>query len=904
MNILFNVLDLDGVAPLSTLKIRTKLLMYWAIYTVLFAMIFIIVFRVVFSKNLTFIQSGDGIDYDVVSIKYQSEYLRTIISNILSGKFQIPMFDFRMGLGNDISQAMGNATRREIYSSLSVFFPSRYEEFLSNTFVFHVYLAGLTFSVFCMYARRKYWAILLGSLCYAFNGGYVISHILGPMFPLVYTPIMFMGLDFILRKKKPFLFILSVFLMAITGFYYLFMVTVFFAVYAFIRVHHLYGKTFWKQLVPLALRAASSFILGLMMSAIIFLPTVLGYLDSNRTGIQGNLLKSERYRASSLLFFNIDVIIDRLFFSLTYKSLLLPSIVLIAIILLFTNKSNKNDKYHLIAFFFFAFMVYITPLGNLFMNGFAYINERWVFLFIFILCFITVYKLPRMLDLKAKEMIVIYALIGFFGFYGIVNNYVTQATVFFMLSFTAVCISTLKTTSQAPGMLALPAAKIRAILILSAAVIINLIVIDVLGLYWATSSYTRFVKKGSTNKMYSELPNVPESVKAKDVSFYRLDTPMNLNYTNAPLFLDYNGISIYLSMVNRYVTEALMELENISMQATHRIYNFNSRTVLNALSSVKYYAEKGTGAINVPFGYSLFDVDETSLQNTYQNDYALPLGYTYDKSISYDEYRTLNALEKQEAMLQAVVLNPEHANAKIDDLQFTIKEIPYKYKLNWLTWDNGILTGYANNASLTLSFSGTGNSETYMRLSGFFDTGDLFTHNIQFDKEQFIQLSTHFSHYLDRNGNYLYNCGYSEDGRTSATLVFDRATRFMLEDIKVYCYPMDNYPEQVMALKNEPLENINVTTNRVTGEISVSKDKYLVLSIPWSKGWSAKVDGNSAGILRANTMFMALPLAAGNHAIELDYCTPGIKLGALLSAIGFAMLICLWLLQKRFDKLQ
>jgi uncharacterized membrane protein YfhO len=45
---------------------------------------------------------------------------------------------------------------------------------------------------------------------------------------------------------------------------------------------------------------------------------------------------------------------------------------------------------------------------------------------------------------------------------------------------------------------------------------------------------------------------------------------------------------------------------------------------------------------------------------------------------------------------------------------------------------------------------------------------------------------------------------------------------------------MQQYPAQVKALQEEVLEKSKVTRNRVTGEISVSKDKFLVLSIPYS----------------------------------------------------------------------
>jgi len=62
------------------------------------------------------------------------------------------------------------------------------------------------------------------------------------------------------------------------------------------------------------------------------------------------------------------------------------------------------------------------------------------------------------------------------------------------------------------------------------------------------------------------------------------------------------------------------------------------------------------------------------------------------------------------------------------------------------------------------------------------------------------------------------------------------------------------------------------------------------MSIPYSKGWSAKVDGKAVKILRGNIMFMAIPLEAGYHEIEFTYCTPGLRLGCLLSLFSLALL--------------
>jgi len=137
--------------------------------------------------------------------------------------------------------------------------------------------------------------------------------------------------------------------------------------------------------------------------------------------------------------------------------------------------------------------------------------------------------------------------------------------------------------------------------------------------------------------------------------------------------------------------------------------------------------------------------------------------------------------------------------------------------------------------------------------------------------------------------NYLFNLGYSEEIRTTCTITFPAKGTYQLDDIALYALPMDKYPEQIEALRAEPLENITFESNRITGTVNLSSDKILCVSIPYSTGWSAKVDGKGAEILRGNIMFIALPLAEGYHEIELNYCSPGLKLGIALSIICFGV---------------
>ena len=115
---------------------------------------------------------------------------------------------------------------------------------------------------------------------------------------------------------------------------------------------------------------------------------------------------------------------------------------------------------------------------------------------------------------------------------------------------------------------------------------------------------------------------------------------------------------------------------------------------------------------------------------------------------------------------------------------------------------------------------------------------------------------------------------------------------------------MYNYDQYVSALSKDELKNVEIADNSVSGTINVEKQKILCLSIPYTKGWTAYVDGVETELLRANTWSMALNIEPGEHTIELRYKTPGLTTGLLASAIGIVGLGVILLLYRRNYKKQ
>ena len=142
--------------------------------------------------------------------------------------------------------------------------------------------------------------------------------------------------------------------------------------------------------------------------------------------------------------------------------------------------------------------------------------------------------------------------------------------------------------------------------------------------------------------------------------------------------------------------------------------------------------------------------------------------------------------------------------------------------------------------------------------------------------------------------------------KTVLKLTFDQPGIYDLSDIEVLEQPIDQASQQIADLKADTMQNVKIGKNKITGTIDLQKAKMLCISIPYSKGWSATVDGKKAELLQADTAFSALALDKGKHTIELQYHTPYLKEGAYISTAGviaFAVLIIITEKRKKTDYL-
>lgn len=101
------------------------------------------------------------------------------------------------------------------------------------------------------------------------------------------------------------------------------------------------------------------------------------------------------------------------------------------------------------------------------------------------------------------------------------------------------------------------------------------------------------------------------------------------------------------------------------------------------------------------------------------------------------------------------------------------------------------------------------------------------------------------------------------------------------------------------TLMNDAVVNlIEHNQNKYLLTTRSDSDGILVISNRFDKNWHAKIDSNEEKILKANYLFMAVRVPAGEHLIELSYNNKRFSMGCWISLSTLVALVCLMTFRK------
>ncbi len=358
------------------------------------------------------------------------------------------------------------------------------------------------------------------------------------------------------------------------------------------------------------------------------------------------------------------------------------------------------------------------------------------------------------------------------------------------------------------------------------------------------------------------------------------------------------------------------------LDSMFKIAGLDDRAWLAALASVGYYAVEQGKEFQLPYGYKLVREFKRGkkIYGLYENQYFLPFGITYDSYMTesqLEEETRKDGVKLQELMLKTVILDEASLTDETSGFQKQIagvnrrssapalssKEIPYEIQsTNQVEIREGKAVVKKNGGSLTLRLKEpVSEAELYLYLPGY----QMAQKNRTYcditavrgkQKKTIRALTNQWNWYFGRE-EYLFHLGMAEgeEGETLCKIRFQFKGSFELEKLRIIAQGMENYGETMQARKEHAMEHVVTDKNCIRGDVTVPSDQLLFLSIPYSEGWKALVNGKKTSVCRANTAYMALPLKAGDNAVELYYETPYLRLGLAISLAGLLACAGYWI---------
>lgn len=884
-------------------------LLYTVHYTLLFALVSHYVFLPFEEAGKSLIWTTDGMSQHFSRLSYISQTFRNGIQALLNGEgWTIPLYDFRTGLvAQDLQIGFPQL--------LAVFCPwDQIDRFYQVYVVSNYYLMGLSFSAFGFFWKQKPLAVLIGAISYSFCGYSLYAGVQNPHFvvPMIFLPLLIMGTERVLRKERAYLLLVTVFLSLTTqwGLYFSCMQAIFVALYVFVRFPVVYPKNRWNEFVRLLGRLCVWGGIGVLLAAFVAVPSLMSVLGIERIGhdisaYTNFLAYSKDYYEEFLTYFTlVPTLIGSSWNYWTY--LAFPVLTIPAIVLLFVRR--KKDEQSLRILFGILTVMLMIPAVAYVMSGFSNVTNRFLFGYSFCTAAILMFMAPHFVTISRNEASVV----------GIV-----------IVSYFVICRFFIEKEFYSP----VPFVMLGAVLALALCCFAagekgrRYLLPVCLLITCCSVCHTAFLRydptEGNYVKEFTQDPyatikagqyaslDKSETVKT-DESFFRVaGNGMTRSVSTYSFYYDLNGVSMYpysgwSSEYVNWVKELELPWGAHCKQVLLGLY---TRAPMLTLAGVKYYADRETGTSVRPYGFQEIDriTNGKNVDAILRNEYDLPLGYTYEGYLSRETYDALNPLGKQEAQLQAVVLEkpPKLSSIAEAEVTATARQVPYGVaETQGVSWSSGVLKVTKENGTITLRFRGLPQTETYLRIVNLdLNNGASTRRWVLTAKTAQTEASTCFAAdaYVYANGQktQTLDMGYTEDGFTEITVTFPKKGTFILHDFEVWCQPMDDYARQVHALQEEVLENIETNWRGLTGTISVSTDKMLCIALPYMNGWKAYVDGQEVELYQANTAFMAVELPAGAHTVEFRYWLPGLTVGLALSGIGAVCLAALLIARRK-----
>lgn len=745
---------------------------------------------------------------------------------------------------------------------------------------------------FLRYFNRTNISSILGSLIY---GGSIYFTFYSLRYDflvdgMVFLPLLLLGFEKYTRENKKGLLIFSVFLTVCSNFYLAFINSIFLGIFIIFSYFYNEKKFTIKEFTIYTFRFGGIYALGLLLASFSFLPAVYNFTQVDRFF----------YDLKLPLFFQFNFYkalpYDFLFMTTQYQ--VVASIPIISFLLLLSTILIRK---HLSVFILtiFVFLLALLPFSYSMFNGFSSVQFRWLYLVVFVIAFSSSFIFDNLHSIKNRYWVFI-GMIGMTIMMSLVllkkeliNVYASEYDIVILTIATA-AIFLLIIRSYIPY-------KVFTTLLIGLT-IFNLVFTNYSLFTNFLGEKNSFVNRqqvilNSSNYGLDSEEDLFNDLRINDSAFYRVVWD-NQKEINAPLLYDYHGMSIYNSMLDGSVHRFFKrDMNTLQQNAPSMFKNADNRIYIETLLSTGYYVMDKNNKY-IPYGYNPIKEYEKLLLLKNQN--TLPIGSSFSSFLPKKKFDQLTMSQKDEALLSTIIVDdPINSMPEFDigELEAYTEVI----KLDEITLENGTRK---NNLLIVKPYNGLtiplqlplGDGETKVEIGIQRIDGKKFT------------MTANDKTFIYNGDNFTYSYPQDVVVFNLMNTINEKGIRieltpgtYKLESVKIHYNGYDKLNKLISERQKESLQNVMIEKDSIIGEIELETDGFLFMSVPFSKGWNFIVDGQPVEAMKVQSTFIGIPLEKGNHKIEMQFRSPLLLEGFLLSlSTLFALVI--WSIWKKSRK--
>lgn len=632
-----------------------------------------------------------------------------------------------------------------------------------------------------------------------------------------------------------------------------------------------------KNFIITSVRYILYMLLGVMLSACVFLPTIKALGNSSRGELNLSKFFTEYFSGnifSTLQNYSYGAISNK-----GSVALFCGCLTLIGAVCFFVNRYERIEKKIILGIMAFLGLMcyYFEPLTMVF-SLFKVVSSYWYrysHIGIFILLFISAsyyiaYDKSRNIYLPCKSGVAIALLLLALDYVHPVNDSDQTYLTVVMFSIMGLCISLLLKNS---------AADCNKRNIKMCFISVALICLCVIDYSYNASLLMDICSVSDVDEYYEYVTDQQKQIdqtKSYDDSIYRMTQTSTRNMYDNGLTANYNeALAFGYWSISGYTSSPDDNQRNFLQRLGYRKNGENmcivDTSILGAdsLLGVKYVMSSYdiNGLVKVS------DIDTYNGKAVYENPYSLPMAFVYSGSTENATSDKEDPFEYQNSLYRELTGNDSDV---YEELEYTVDASD---------------AGNVYNISVP-----EGNYAVYGDIPWF----------------GWPEVT------LDVNGSYTtpYACWLSEsvfyiptgldDTSANVTLNTDKLYSIDSENVSFYALNLDTLAMMSEKLRNGIPDEYDISNGHIKVNVTgASSDQKLFLSVPYDKGWTVTRNGKKIEVtddMLVGDCLYSISLVDGDNDIELIYHVQGLNTGIIISLISILIIIVLIVMGRRKNK--